>query len=109
MIIEISDSESELNYEGLPEDDLKHRCAVIRQAHRRGSRLGAARWGARGLAQDHRVVRPDASEPSGGFKPSGRRSSMPSSSEAWDKATPLAFSQGEPLLGDALSQKVPLG
>jgi hypothetical protein len=31
MIIEMSDSESELNYEGLPEDDLRHRCAKIRR------------------------------------------------------------------------------
>jgi hypothetical protein len=30
MIIEISDSKSELNYEGLP-DDLEHRCALIRR------------------------------------------------------------------------------
>jgi dTDP-glucose 4,6-dehydratase len=31
MMIEISDSESELVYDGLPEDDLKHRCALIRR------------------------------------------------------------------------------
>jgi len=80
MIIEISDSESELSYEGLPEDDLKHRCALIRRTE---EALGwEPRVGTRGLAHGHRVVRPAASEPSGGFKPSGRRSSVPSSSEA---------------------------
>jgi hypothetical protein len=60
MIIEISDSESELNYEGLPEGDLKHRCALIRRTEealgwepRVGAREGLSKtigWFARQLA-----------------------------------------------------------
>ena len=54
IVIQISSSESELIYEGLPEDDPKRRCPQLRRAKETLS------WepciGARGAAQDLELV-----------------------------------------------------